>query len=207
MLYKFCFCLLLLAGIHCSAKKENKSRTPGIITSGTTIPAVEKQVHNKAAELLVYAGQNNCASDIAFLIDMKEPSGAHRFFVYRFKDKKIINRGLVTHGNCGEAFLGKPRYGNTVGCNCSSLGKYKIGNRYYGRFGMAYKLHGLEKTNSRAFERYVVLHSHSCVPDEEVSPSPICESNGCPTVSPEFLKTAAAYIDKSKKPVLLWIYE
>jgi hypothetical protein len=53
----------------------------------------------------------------------------------------------------------------------------------------------------------VVLHAHSCVPDDENAPLPICQSNGCPTVSPNFLQTLAAYIDKSKKPVLLWIYE
>jgi hypothetical protein len=35
----------------------------------------------------------------------------------------------------------------------------------------------------------------------------ICQSDGCPTVSPNFLKELKPIIDKSSKPVLLWIFE
>jgi hypothetical protein len=138
---------------------------------------------------------------------MKKESGENRFFVYDFKYCKIIHKGLVTHGSCGNSFFSRKEYGNTIGCNCTSLGKYKIGKKYYGRFGLAYKLHGLEDTNSRAFDRFVVLHAHSCVPGKEVYPLPICQSNGCPTVAPDFLQTLSAQIDKSQHPVLLWIFE
>jgi hypothetical protein len=86
------------------------------------------------------------------------------------------------------------------------LGKYKIGIPYQGRFGLAYKLYGLEKTNNKAFERYVVLHSHDCVPNTEVADE-ICQSDGCPTISPSYLQYLKPIIDESKKPVLLWIYE
>ena len=75
-----------------------------------------------------------------------------------------------------------------------------------GTFGLAYKLYGLDNTNSKAFDRFVVLHAHSCVPNEDVDPVPICESWGCPTVAPAFLSELKTVIDKSAKPVLLWIY-
>jgi hypothetical protein len=81
-----------------------------------------------------------------------------------------------------------------------------VGNSYTGRFGLAFKLHGLDKTNNNAFARFVVLHSHSCVPETEVNDE-ICQSNGCPTVSPGFLQQLNSIIKTSKKPVLLWIYE
>ena len=208
MLYKLCFALLLLACIHCSGRKESNTNRKGTAPAAIIKPADEEQkVQNYAHQLLAYAKQKKYATDIAFFIDMKAHSGSKRFYVYSLSKNKIIHKGLVTHGNCGEAFLTGRRYGNTVGCNCSSLGKYKIGNRYYGRFGLAYKLHGLESSNNKAFERFVVLHAHSCVPDDEVQPYPICQSNGCPTVSPGFLQTLATYIDKSKKPLLLWMYE
>jgi hypothetical protein len=208
MLYKISIAILLMVCINCSHKQETKAAAKP--TAAKLSPAVSeetKRLQTHAAQLQNYAKQKTYQNEFAFLIDMKKASGSNRFFVYSFTKNKIIKQGLVTHGNCGEAFLTENRYGNTVGCNCTSLGKYKIGNKYYGRFGLAYKLHGLESTNNKAFERFVVLHAHSCVPDDEVNPFPICQSNGCPTVSPNFLQTLATYIDKSKKPVLLWIYE
>ncbi|MBX9784877.1 MAG: murein L,D-transpeptidase catalytic domain family protein [Chitinophagaceae bacterium] len=192
--------------LNCSHKQETKAEGKSI--KPTPAESEEtKRLQTYSAQLLQYAKKNNYQQEYAFLFDMKKTSGSKRFYVYDFSKNKIVQKGLVTHGNCGEAFLTENRYGNTIGCNCTSLGKYKIGKKYYGRFGLAYKLHGLESTNNKAFERYVVLHAHSCVPDEEVKPYPICQSNGCPTVSPNFLETLATYIDKSKKPVLLWIYE
>jgi hypothetical protein len=69
---------------------------------------------------------------------------------------------------CNENWLEGRKYGNEVECGCTALGKYRIGNSYNGRFGQAFKLYGLERTNDKAFERFVVLHSHECVPETEV---------------------------------------
>jgi L,D-transpeptidase catalytic domain len=208
MLYKISIALLLMICINCSHKQETKAAAkPTAENFLSAVSEETKRLQTFASQLHSYAKQNKYQHEFAFLVDMKKASGSNRFFVYSFAKNKITDKGLVTHGNCGEAFLPERKYGNTVGCNCTSLGKYKIGNKYYGRFGLAYKLHGLEATNNKAFERFVVLHAHSCVPDDEVKPYPICQSNGCPTVSPNFLETLSGYIDKSKEPVLLWIYE
>jgi hypothetical protein len=43
------------------------------------------------------------------------------------------------------------------------------------------------KQDNNAFKRFVVLHSHECVPETEVQDE-ICQSDGCPTVSPQFLQ-------------------
>ena len=137
---------------------------------------------------------------------MTIPSGENRFFVFDFQTDSLYHSGLVTHGRCNENWLEGRKYSNTVGSGCTSLGKYRVGNSYTGRFGLAYKLHGLEKTNNKAFERYVVLHSHECVPETEVKDE-ICQSDGCPTVSPGFLQQLKPMIARSKKPILLWIYE
>jgi len=93
-----------------------------------------------------------------------------------------------------------------MGCGCTSLGKYRIGNSYYGKFGLAFKLYGLDKTNSNAFNRFIVLHAHDCMPDTEVADE-VCQSNGCPMVSPHFLKKLEPIIKSAKRPVLLWIFE
>jgi L,D-transpeptidase catalytic domain len=88
----------------------------------------------------------------------------------------------------------------------TSLGKYRIGYSYNGSFGQAYKLYGLDNTNSRAFERAIVLHSLSHFPESETWPERIPQSAGCPMVSRSFLDVLGEYIKPSKKPVLLWIY-
>jgi len=159
----------------------------------------------KAAEAKVFAQQKGYNETICFLVDMSLPSGQNRFFIYDFRKDTLQNSGLVTHGRCNQNWLEGRKYGNTVGCGCTSLGKYKIGHSYNGRFGLAYKLYGLDKTNDKAFERFVVLHSHECVPETEVTDE-ICQSDGCPTVSPGFLQQLKSILDASKKPVLLWVY-
>lgn len=153
-----------------------------------------------------YALAGNYNNHYCFLVDMKLSSGRNRFFIYDLKNDSVLNAGLVTHGSGSDYGDGKLYFSNTPGSNCTSLGKYKIGDAYNGKFGLAYKLYGLDITNNQAFNRSIVLHSHSCVPDNEVIPREICRSLGCPTVSPVFLTVLKAYLDKTEKPILLWIF-
>lgn len=165
-----------------------------------------EKLRGKAGDVRSFVKKNGYNGTICFLVDMSLPSGQNRFFVYNLKKDTLQNSGLVTHGRCNQYWLEGRKYGNTVGCGCSSLGKYKIGNSYNGRFGLAFKLYGLDKTNDKAFQRYVVLHSHQCVPETEIKDD-ICQSDGCPTVAPGFLQQLKPIISSSAKPVLLWIFE
>jgi hypothetical protein len=164
------------------------------------------RITNKALLAKDYISDRGFNSNHCFLMDMRVPSGKNRFFVYNLKKDSVEIAGLVTHGSGIQNSSDFPVFSNTPNSNCTSLGKYKIGKPYYGKFGLAYKLHGLDKTNDRALDRFVVLHAHECVPDEAVYPLPICESWGCPTVSPAFLKKLKTYLDQSQEPVLLWIF-
>jgi len=166
---------------------------------------VEK-LKRKSTEAISFIKKNGYNESVCFFIDMTLVSGQKRFFVYDIVKDTIQISGLVTHGRCNEMWLEGRKYSNEPGCGCTSLGKYKIGNLYYGRFGLAYKLYGLDKTNDNAFKRFVVLHSHECVPETEVQDE-ICQSDGCPTVSPQFLQQLKPLIERSSKPILLWIFE
>jgi L,D-transpeptidase catalytic domain len=177
-------------------------------------PFVKKKIADKEFLIVKKYGEkvkpfvktNSYCEEYCFLIDMKLPAGKKRFFVYDLIQDTILHAGLVTHGGGSETTTDALTFNNSPNGNATSLGKYKIGNEYNGRFGMAFKLHGLEASNSKAFERFVVLHAHACVPDNEVAPFPICTSLGCPTVSHSFLPTLKKYIDKADKPVVLWIF-
>jgi hypothetical protein len=168
------------------------------------IPLEKLRLH--AESLRDYARRNDFNSEISFLIDMSQESGSKRFFVYNMMKDSIELSGLVTHGY-GSSQPNGLQFSNIPGSNATSLGRYKIGQSYMGKFGLAYKLHGLDKTNNKAFERFVVLHAHDCVPDAEVAPMLICESQGCPTVSPAFLQRLKSYLSHSEQPVLLSIYQ
>lgn len=165
-----------------------------------------KKLEQKAATAKLFVQKKNYNENTCFLIDMSLPSGQNRFFVYDLKKNAVQSAGLVAHGNCFQSWLEGRKYSNVVGSGCTSLGKYKIGNSYTGKFGYSYKLYGLDSMNNNAFERTVVLHSYTSVPETEVS-NEICQSNGCPMVSPKFFQKLTAIINASKKPVLLWIYE
>ena len=200
---------LVLAFLVASAawyySRFNKKPSTNFYNSASR--SVLAKISTKADQARTYARSKKFDSTICFLIDMSQESGKKRFFIVDIQKDSILNTGLVTHGHCESGWLNGRKYGNDVGCGCTSLGKYKVGASYKGQFGLAFKLHGLDSSNSNAFKRYVVLHSHDCVPDNELHPYPLCQSAGCPTVSPTFLKELSAIIKKRNRPVLLWIFE
>lgn len=170
-----------------------------------TSKAALVRLKQKAGDIASYAADHEYNTQYCFMIDMKIESGKKRFFVYNLKKDSIELSGLVTHGS-GKANTDSIQFSNAANSLCTSLGKYKIGGSYTGKFGLAFKLYGLDNTNSNAFDRFVVLHSHSCVPNAETAPFPICESWGCPTVAPAFLTQLKTYIEKAEQPILLNIY-
>jgi hypothetical protein len=187
--------------------KNNKAGvSPKKINKQFHDPSADKKLTEKVVLVKTFLRKKGYNNAICFFIDMSLPSGQDRFFIYDLQNDSLKSRGLVAHGNCFENWLEGRKYSNTVGSGCTSLGKYRIGAHYYGKFGYSYKLHGLESSNNNAFERTVVLHAHRCIPEREVAEE-ICQSNGCPTVAPGFLEQLKKIINTSKKPVMLWIYE
>ena len=144
--------------------------------------------------------------DVAFLIDMKIPSGTNRFFVVNLANDSVMLSGLVAHG-AGSDIPGTDslQFSNTPNSYMSSLGNYRVAYSYPGQFGKAYKLYGLDAGNSNAFKRLIVLHRYGCVPEQESYMS-ICNSLGCPMVSERFFPQLEKIIDAEKKSVLLRIY-
>ncbi len=177
-----------------NVKKDNEHRKIAV------------RLKQKALLARYYVAGHSFNNEICFLVDMRIPSGKNRFFVYNFKKDSVEIAGLVTHGSGSDIGTDELNFSNTPNSYCTSLGKYKLGNSYYGKFGLAYKLYGLDNSNSKAFDRSVVLHGYNCVPDNEVAPQPICLSLGCPTVSPAFITKLKTYLDKPGHPIMLWIY-
>lgn len=206
LLALFAGCIIITA-VMCSDAANGSSPRPAPKKEKKNNAVLPRILQARAASLKDYLHKGGYNEETCFFIDMGISPGKKRFFVYDIKTGTILNSGLVAHGSGGGSDFEQPKFSNSVGSNCTSLGKYKIGKSYSGQFGLAYKLHGLDKTNSNAFARFVVLHAHECVPEGEIYPESICMSWGCPTVAPAFLQQLARHIDASGKPILLEIYK
>lgn len=162
-----------------------------------------QQLDEVKALLKNRAGYND---KIVFLVDLKIKSGYNRFFVYDIANNKILDKGLVANGSGSEtAVKGDLKFSNEPNSKCTSLGRYSVGKSYKGMFGKAYKLSGLDETNSNAAKRAVVLHSYSAVPNDEQDYY-ISNSQGCPMVSEVFFKRLEKIIDGSKSNIILHIF-
>lgn len=156
-----------------------------------------------------YSKKNNLDTTVAIFIDFSIHSGKNRFFVYSFAKKTVLFSGLCAHGSGKGSNANKPVFSNEIGSKCSSLGKYKVKNRAYSNWGINihYKMYGLEKTNSNAFKRYVVLHSYTPVPSIEVYPFPMFgPSDGCPVLANKTMRKVDYLLKTKSKGILLWIY-
>ena len=166
-----------------------------------------ERVIRHADALKLYAKSNGYDTEYAFIINMGMRSNTKRFFIVNLESMCVEKSGLVAHGKGDEkSYTGNRQYSNDAGSNCTSLGKYRIGKSYNGFFGLAYKMYGLDKSNNKARDRNIVLHSMHCIP-EFPGDRPICVSEGCPAVADSFLPEIKKIIDHAKRPVLLWIYD
>ncbi|AZA76346.1 hypothetical protein EG347_01790 [Chryseobacterium sp. G0186] len=187
------FIVLLLFLISCSKIESQQAKVVDVPQS-------------KISEIKNYIKNKDYNQELAVFINFKISSGKYRYFIYDLKNDKIIQRAIVSHGSGSVIPQSNAlQFSNIEGSYQSSLGKYSIGESYVGQFGKAYRLKGLDDTNSNAMKRAIVLHSFGCVPDVE-SQNPACLSLGCPMLSVNAFKETAKYIDKSKLPIILYTF-
>lgn len=179
----------------------------------TAEPMVSKpDVSSKINEAVTFVNKKKMNKEMAILINYHLHSGLKRGYIIDLKSKKATDSFMVSHG-CGSSAWGQdfsknsPQFSNEPESHCSSLGKYKIGERGYSNWGInvKYLMHGLEKTNSNALKRTIVLHGWDDVPENEVHPGGTIEGWGCPAVSNACMTKLDSLLKKQKN-VLLWTY-
>lgn len=197
--------LLLFSLVSCHGVKDNTEQ----ITKEESLDRLEE----KAEAALIFCKENKMNTDFCILIDMKIHSGKNRMFVWNFNTNSVEKTALCAHGVGREdkkSTYTEPQFSNIENSWLSSLGKYKVGIRSYSKWeiNVHYKMHGLEETNSNAYNRYIVLHSFQPVEDDEIYPRHmrLGWSQGCPVTSNEMMTYLDSKLQKVKKPVLLWIY-
>lgn len=201
--------LVLISGLLYIYTQRSYTVEPAKKEHSHTIPEqrfIYQKIKLKVKNLKQFCQAKGYSNEFAFIADFGIESNKYRLFVYDFNKDTIVAKGLVAHGSCNTNFLPQAKFKNEIGCGCSTKGMYKIGYSYTGKFGKAYKLHGLDSSNSLAFDRNIVLHGYSCVPNTE-STELLCNSLGCPMVSYDFLNKLGEYISATPKPIILWIVE
>ena len=117
------------------------------------------------------------------VIDYTKHASERRFHIIDLKSGKVQSY-LTAHGKGSDP--GKTgwvkRFSNREGSEASSIGYYRTSEVYYGKHGRSMRLEGLSKTNSRAYERAVVIHPADYVSE---SASRAGRSWGCPAVDPD----------------------
>lgn len=164
-------------------------------------------VKNKAT-----AGNYN--NRFAVLVDFSEHSGKKRWHIVDLQTEQIVDEfsALVTHGSgCGQKNARPEKFSNLPGSLCSSLGLAVIAERDWSGWGVKFKywLDGLDETNSNMRKRIVVIHSWGGIPDTEIYPAPIIQSEGCFTLSDNYMKKLDEFIKSESEygKMLLYAFE
>lgn len=159
-----------------------------------------------------YCSKHKVNTDFYILIDLSVHSGLKRLYVWDFNKNTITHSFTVSHGCANKLWSWdfskeNPRVSNEPDSHCSSIGKYYINDRGYSKWGIhvKYTLQGLEKTNSNAERRTIVLHSWDNIEDDEVYPDGVAEGWGCPAVSNNAMLTLDKILKQQNKKTLLWI--
>ena len=204
---KIIFIVIPIAILFCSFGNMSSFPIEKSYKSTSLTTLTEQRLLERVKTIKQFIGTNSkYNNELAFFIDMRIMSGKNRFIVYDLKNDKIVDQGLVAHGIGSETQNSEElKFSNANSSFCTALGKYYIGKDYLGKFGKAYKLHGLDPTNSNSFVRSIVLHKYDKVPYEEQDRA-ICHSLGCPMVNEIYYGRIEKLIDNSKRNIILDIY-
>lgn len=133
-----------------------------------------------------YLKGKDLRKDYLILLDFAAHSSKARFHIVDLKTNKILSvRASHGVGSDRDSDGYAERFSNTPNSKMSSLGFYKTAETYYGKHGKSLKLDGLSPTNSKARERYIVIHTATYVWE---TGKKIGLSWGCPALTPEIGK-------------------
>lgn len=155
--------------------------------------------------ILNCAHQNNINyRDIVTIIDYTQSSNKKRLWVFDLMNEKLLFHTYVSHGIKSGA-IDSTYFSNINNSKASSIGVFKTGKAYRGRYGASLKLHGLDRGfNGNAYNRFIVMHGAWYLHDKFIQKyGRAGRSWGCPAVP---LKHINPMINVIKEDTLLIAY-
>lgn len=164
-----------------------------------------KHIRERVCLLRAWCCCRGYNSRIALFVDLSLHSGRNRFVVWDFEAEKPLLLCPVSHGSGSERSHVRSvyaRFSNEDGSHLSSLGRAVVAERYEGRYGVAYRLDGLEATNSNLRSRCVVLHGWEHTTSYPVWPRATVGSFGCPVLSRRMMAKVDELLRQEKGVIL-----
>ena len=168
-----------------------------------------EKIEVRAEQAYRYAKRKGMSTNYCVFVDYSIPSGSPRVFVWSFNERKIVYRGYAMHGPGKGSTARKPVFSNDAGSHCSSVGKFEVTRRHGVRNKSGYYLKGLERSNSRAYSRGIMMHGSGWVDNNtwrRYIPLNGKSCLGCVTVSRKDMKHIGRIIEQEEKHLLLWSY-
>ena len=166
------------------------------------------RLRSHASQLREYCREHGYNTHVALLMDASRHSGLRRFVVWDFDGDRALCSFPVSHGSGSvhsHVRSAYARFSNEDGSHLSFLGKALVAERYEGRYGVAYRMDGLEESNSNLRSRNVVLHGWQYTTSFTIFPIPTVGSWGCPVLSRRAMRRVDEILQKENR-VVLWVY-
>ena len=164
-----------------------------------------KHIRERVCMLRAWCNAKGYNSRIAIFVDLSLHSGRRRFVVWDFEHERPILMCPVSHGSGSKVSHKRSAYAqisNEDGSHLSSLGRAVVAERYEGRYGVAYRLDGLDVSNSNLRSRCVVLHGWKYTTSFPIYPLPTVGSFGCPVLSRKMMARVDEILQKEDKVVI-----
>lgn len=171
--------------------------------------SISKYFSTRAAELYAFCREGGYNTRVALLMDLGRHSGRRRFVVWDFQQGKALHSFPASHGSGSVQSHVRSAYAecsNEDGSHLSSAGRALVAERYVGRYGVAYRLDGLDETNSALRKRCVVLHGWRYTTSFPIYPFPTVGSWGCPVLSRRAMRKVDEILQREQR-VVLWMYK
>lgn len=170
--------------------------------------SLRSRVRERATKLLEYCRERGYNTRIALFVDLSRHSGRRRFVAWSFERNALIFTCLVSHGSGSAQSHVRSAYARTSnedGSHLSSTGRALVAERYEGRYGVAYRLDGLDATNSNLRPRCVVLHGWEHTTSYPIWPRATVGSFGCPVLSRRMMQKVDTLL-QAEQGVVIEIY-
>lgn len=167
--------------------------------------SLRSRVAERAEELLTFCREKGYNTHVALFVDLSRHSGRCRFVVWDFELDEPMFCSPVSHGSGSVRSHVRSAYArlsNDDGSHLSSVGRALVAERYEGRYGVAYRLDGLDATNSNLRSRCVVLHGWEHTTSYPIWPIATTGSFGCPVLSRPMMKRVDALLREQRNVVL-----
>ncbi|MBO5831657.1 MAG: murein L,D-transpeptidase catalytic domain family protein [Alistipes sp.] len=167
--------------------------------------SLRSRVAERASKLREFCHSKGYNTDVALFVDLSRHSGRRRFVVWSFECDAPLFACPVSHGSGARESHVRSAYAsvsNVDGSHLSSLGRALVSERYEGRYGVAYRLDGLDESNSNLRSRCVVLHGWEHTTSNPIFPRATVGSHGCPVLSRKMMQRVDQLLQTHERVVL-----